>query len=417
MFIFAEEDALIGENKLEDYPLFISMTSNGNYIPVGTQKGIYVFDKNGDLLWKNNSIGKVERIFVTSDNKYVIVIPNYVFMTATGEAITKFDFSVRGKETIDGQTYSDIFNLIRPFDYYFTYDTSGPEWYIYSFDPFLRVETYYNSVTDLNELYKPKCIKDSKEGLSIIKYEGEIERVFNLTPFYVSSKTAVGLYKLLEIKGINDQSPKAIALNSNKEFYMYNGKVYTELKIKDLDIPKDEVSARYTDLDSIGKYFIVTTNKGAYLFDMQGNKKWFHPLSGIERIHTSDYSQYILVKCPKEIMILNQNGDAVFKYAYTDKIKLFIMRNTVIALVYENGAINIFDLKAKLVTAQDLPKESNTSSISREESNISQVGAKEEIIENKETVNTTETKNTPGFELPSLITGSILVAYILNKRK
>jgi len=108
------------------------------------------------------------------------------------------------------------------------------------------------------------------------------------------------------------------------------------------------------------------------------------------------------------------------EYLFLENFRFIDARKDIVSMVTKSGTLYIFDLKGiknvETVTETTVePKDTNVTN----EANNTIISTGNDVNENKETVNTTETetKNTPGFELPAILSGSLLAAYILNKRK
>jgi len=81
IYISAEENQNIlkAQYDLEENISSLSVSPNGKYIAVGTDKGVYLFNSNGEMQWKDQSVGKVYSSFFTYDSKYLVVVKdNYV---------------------------------------------------------------------------------------------------------------------------------------------------------------------------------------------------------------------------------------------------------------------------------------------------------------------------------------------------
>lgn len=388
------------------------MSNNGLYTAVGTQKGVFLFKNTGTLLWKDESIGDVGGGVITPDNKYLISIkysvytlldgkriPNYdnVYTLLNGQRIPKhdFDFSNYKAQRIEDKIYYDLFNEYGSLDYYYTsmkWDpkagNQGSQWHIESYDPLM--------------------IKDPKVG---IRY---VTRSYDKTTDLYTFK----LYQFDEVKEKRGMSPEAVAINSYPYYYKYNGKIYLDSLVKELDIPEEErMRYRNIPIGIISKYFIVSTSKGLYLFDINGDKKWFKDIHGIHSVSTTEYSQNIMVKTSNEIIILDQNGDIKFQYTFPDEIRSYGIRGNYISVGSKNGTMYFFDIK-------DIPKKSSTNTNTAVQDTV-EITKEDTIMTPKEEIKEIEltppsaqdTKNTPGFELPAILGGSLLAAYILNKKR
>ncbi len=81
IYISAEENQNIlkAQYDLEENISSLSVSPNGKFIAVGTDKGVYLFDNNGEIQWKDLSLGKVYSSFFTYDSKYLVAVKdNYV---------------------------------------------------------------------------------------------------------------------------------------------------------------------------------------------------------------------------------------------------------------------------------------------------------------------------------------------------
>lgn len=346
------------------------MSNNGIYTAVGTEKGVFLFEK-ADLLWKDETIGNVYKLTFTPDNKYLIastnrdLSPTYTYTALKGQIIpnTNTDFSNYKAQKIEDKVYYDLFDEEGPFDFFsrLYYPVSSNQWEQSSSDPLI--------------------IKDSKLGIRHLN--------------------TGNLYEFYEIKGENGMTPEAVAEKSYPFYYRYNAKIYVISLVKEL-IPKEE-KIKYEGV--LGKYFLIATDKGVCLYDINGEKKWFKDIRGIESGFTKEYSPHIMVKKTYDIIILDQSGNIKLQYNSPEKIKLYSIGGDYISIVSEKGTSYFFDIK-------EISAPSNTNNIIAQEA--AEIN-KEESEQSPHPIQ--ETKNTPGFELPSIIGGSLLAAHILNKRR
>jgi len=388
-----DESKLIGTYEIGQFILVGRMSNNGVYTAVGTQKGVFLFENTGTLLWKDET-GGATTLVITPDNKYLISGKGYnVYTLLKGQRIPKrdFDFSNYKAQRIEDKIYYDLFNEYGSLDYYYSsmkWDpkagNQGSQLYLQSYDPLI--------------------IKDPKVGIRYV-----------ITSYDKTTKLdSYKLYQFDEVKEKNGMPPEVVARNSYPNYYRYNGKIYTHSLVKELDIPKEE-KIKYNGI--ISKYFIVATDNNVYLFDINGDKKWFKDIKGIDSGFTTEYSQYIMLKRPYDIIILDQNGDIKFQYNFPDEIRSYGVRGNYISVGSKNGTMYFFDIK-------DIPKKSSTNTNTGVQDTV-EITKEDTIMTPKEKIKEIEltppsaqdTKNTPGFELPAILGGSLLAAYILNKKR
>ena len=365
-----DEIKLMGTYEIGQFIVSGRISNNGIYTAVGTEKGVFLFEK-ANLLWKDETIGNVYKLTFTPDNKYLIastnrdLSPTYAYTTLKGQSIpkTNTDFSNYKAQKIEDKVYYDLFDEQGPFDFFSKLygPVSSNQWEQSSSDPLI--------------------IKDSKLGIRHLN----------------TGK----LYDFFEIKGENGMTPEAVARMSYPFYYRYNAKIYILSLVKELITREEKI--KYEGI--ISKYFLIATDKGVYLFDINGDKKWFKDIRGIESGFTREYSPHIIVKKTYDILILDQSGNIKLQYNFPEKIKLYGIGGDYISVVSENGTSYFFDIK-------EISTPSNTNNIVTQEAAQT---TKEEIEQSPQP--SQETKNTPGFELASVLGGSALVAYIINKRR
>lgn len=385
------------EYNLNELVMSGEMSRNGDYIALGTMSSLYVFDKTGALLWENKSTGRVYDMVFTYDDKYLLADTSgneYAFDATSGD-IFEYELTDYGIK-IEGKDYTNTFFDTPTIEVFYKDDS---EWWV--------------------ETINPVAIKDPKGGF-IYYYQGRHYDVFEL-------------HHLVEVKEKDGQPPQVVAMNAYDLFYRYQGKIYISELFKELDIPKEDIEGpkipgHYFKQDSgiVGKYFAISTLKGVYLYDKEGNRKWFVPLkvNGTLTVIERVFSPYLILNnSPYDsdknlIQILDQDGNIVMEYLFLENFRFIDARKDLVSMVTKSGTLYIFDLKGtknvETVTETTVePKDANVAN----EANNTLSSTDNDANENKEAVNTNETKNTPGFELPTLIGGSLLIAYILHKRR
>lgn len=73
VYLFSKDGTLLWEKKVSDSPVFsIDISDDGKYLVVGSERGWILLNKNGDLIYTNNEI-RGWAIAISSDNKYIAV--------------------------------------------------------------------------------------------------------------------------------------------------------------------------------------------------------------------------------------------------------------------------------------------------------------------------------------------------------
>lgn len=383
------------EYNLNELVMSGEMSRNGDYIALGTMSSLYVFDKTGTLLWENKSTGRVYDMVFTYDDKYLLADTSgnvYAFDATSGD-LFEYELTDYGIKIV-GKDYTNTFYDTPTIEIFYEDDS---EWWV--------------------ETINPVAIKDPKGGF-IYYYQGRHYDVFEL-------------HHLVEVKEKDGQPPQVVAMNTYDLFYRYQGNIYISELFKELDIPKEDIegpkiSGHYFKQDSgiVGKYIAISTLKGVYLYDKEGNRKWFVPLkvNGTLTVVEREFSPYLILNnSPYDsdknlIQILDQDGNIVMEYLFTEKLRFIDARKDIVSMVSQSGTLYIFDLKEikNVETATETTVVSKDTNVTNE-ANSAIVSTENDTNENKETTNTTETNNTPGFELPAVLGGSILAAYILKK--
>ncbi|KYC44524.1 MAG: PQQ enzyme repeat protein [Candidatus Methanofastidiosum methylothiophilum] len=475
-----EQISVKWEKDIDSTVKLIEISEDGNYIALGSNNQIYLFTNNGKLLWSfTEPSGGIElnSIALTSDCSYLVAgfgrksapqsfaeckvsIPNtsraYLF-DKSGKIVWQYD----SKNSIDSVTISPKGNFV-------LIGTGLEEGKAIILDKERKVISEY-SLSSVNSF--PQIISPDGDEVVIFNYS-----LFDPCPFYlnIGKPPSQNLYIIKTDKTEIFKNSYGILLDENIiANSISRNKSFSSLAVGGLKIILNNYNYPVNEQGFVSFLWRTKTRNNAQPFDL--DKSWsFNPTSVVESVCLSNEGDILVAgtsgywkRSEKSIPQKWINDGAVYVFKTNESGKLYWSYKTInpvnsvsissdnnYILAGSNGAylfdrygdliwkseendyaiakfLNTADsfaytTKTKIICCKinysttktkELPVEVEKLEEQNTAMNLTNMDTTEKEIVINETKKTQETKNTPGFELPAIIGGSLLAAYILNKRR
>ncbi len=428
-------DYLHAKTNVGDRVNCIYISDNGNYIAIGGNYGVYLANKNGNLLWEDKAVREITRVQITYDSKYVGSSEGY-YVLSDGRKLTfnkdyfaKKSYDYKKEYMISGQLATLTFNNV-------LIEISGknytePEW--------------WNITCDKNIPYRDYSLYELINSSDYFDYKDYSRNYFIRNKFNINKIPIYGFDSLIlpfpdkftvignrnSVQVIRTTDPNEIRMgtylwsipiniynnltsynyNDNKTTYFiwpFTGRGYFE-KISTTNYPL-EITEKVYRLYYIKDKVIAVTSEGFHCFDLDGNKAYFEKVKLTPSSYTNNMN-FLAVGRGEYLYVLN-NEKVFHEFKTEGKITSVVINpKNIVACGTENGNLYIFDLTETQTKENQITGETQIQE-------IAVVTQKEEVKENTDSTQPIqETKNTPGFELSTIIGGSLIVAYYLKKRR
>lgn len=440
-----ENNYLLGTNNIETHINFIDMNMNGNYIAVASDNGIYVFNRSGDLIWKDVDVSEINMVYITSDSRYVGSSKDGVskdyYILSDGRRLTfnkdYFFHTRRGLEKkynlpndititlhnrlieIDGKSYIEpewwnysvdsgiysrinIKNVIMPIDHNFIYDMHKASDF-FDYKDYSR-DYYMRNIFNINRIPNygfTNLILPFPDNFTVIGDRDSIQLI--TTPdvevaIEATQRTFFTSSRITKYKPTDYNTSKTIfSIWPFGNYFERTSRIEYKLEYSPLI---------YRFYYIKGK-IIAVTHSGFDCFDLNGNRMYFERVSLTPSVYSNNLN-YLAVGREDYLYVLNDEK-VLFDFKTEGNItSVYIHPRDIVVCGTEYGNLYIFDLnKPQTKEIQTI----DNNQIQEEETIIQE----EEITQPLQPVE--ETKNVPGFGFMAIFGGSLLATYLINRKR
>jgi predicted nucleic acid-binding protein len=287
----------------------VSMSSDGSYIAVGTSHGVYLFTNDGKLLrkllWKyiNTPVAPGKSVSMSSDGSYIAVGTSHgVYLFASdGEQLWSYttDMSVNSISISSDGSYIAV----------------GTKNCVYLFSKDGKL--LWNYSTDVTSFafsnYIPVfSVSISSDGSYIAAGISHDVYLFSKDEKLLWRKYITGHVNSVSIS--SDGSYIVIGADNGVDLFSKDGKELSSysIRISDITGPVDSVS-----ISSDGSYIAVGTQDGVYLFSNDGKLLWKYstgPTKPVLRTSMSSNGSYIAVGTQDGVYLFTNDGKLLWSY-------------------------------------------------------------------------------------------------------